>query len=226
MLRKVLAAIGVMSFTIPIMGLASHALALNITLSKAKPNTVTCELDVTNTAGIDPDSLHVTCKVGPPSEGQTTQPGLVLCLNPGIKKNAAPGIQLREVELVGSFEDESAVNQVNCNGETGECQKSVTASAKGAQLASLNVACPNRLWTASDFAPCLTTITVKATGTCNGESESVQTVQAEATYTCVLKNCQAVLKFNKNTQVLEGPDYTCTQVSSVPGAVCESSNYR
>jgi hypothetical protein len=212
---RCLAVLCAMSLTIPILWITNDAMALNITLRKASPNTVGCDLAAGNTAGIE--SLEVSCKIGPPSEGQST-PGLVLCLNPGSKKHAAPGIQLREGSLGPgqTFENSSPVNSTNCDEETGVCEKNVVAAATAPQLASLNVACPNRLWTASDFAPCSTTITVKAEGVC-GES----VVQALATYTCVLNNCQAVLGFNKNTRGLEGPDYTCTQVSVTSAPSCD-----
>lgn len=221
MLSRFVAVLCVMALTIPIWGLTSDALAQNITLRKATPNTVNCDLVVADTGGIPTETLVVSCKIGPPSEGQST-PGLVLCLNPGSKKHAAPGIQLREGSLGPgqTFENSSSVIQANCDEETGECEKNVVAAATAPQLAALNAACPNRLWTASDFAPCETTITVKATGVC-GED----VVQAEATYTCVLINCQAVLGFNKNTKVLEGPDYTCTLVSSIPGPGCDDYDY-
>ncbi len=210
MLIRCLAVICAMALTIPIWGLTSDALALNITLRKASPNTVGCDLVVTETGDIDTDTLSVSCKVGPPSEGVPNIPGLALCRNPGSKKNAAPGIQLVEVELVGSFEDTSSVNQVNCNGETGQCEQTVTASAKGAQLAALNAACPNPRWTVSDFAPCSTIIMVTATGTC-GEGYGTRT--ATATFSCVEINCQAVVQFDKKTGRLGGPDYACNEVS-------------
>ncbi|MBX3305853.1 MAG: hypothetical protein KF751_07325 [Nitrospira sp.] len=216
MLGKVLTAIVVLSFTVPIMGLASHALALNITLSKAKPNTVSCDVVVTETGDIDTNTLSVSCKVAPPSEGLPDIPGLALCRNPGSKKNAAPGIQLVEVGLVGSFEDTSEVAQVNCNGETGRCEQIVTAAAKGAQLAALNAACPNPRWTVTDFAPCSTMITVTATGTCSEEYEGYEgnrTRTVTKTYTCIQNNCQAV-QFDKKTGSLGGPDYSCTEVSN------------
>lgn len=210
MLIRCLAVICVMSLTIPILGLTSDALALNITLRKAGPNSVFCEVLATGAGNVTKDPLVFSCIVGPPQELPTI-PGLVVCGNPGKKLNTAPGILLAELD--GTFDEFDPVNPKNCD-KNGKCTQTVLAEPTGTQLTSLNAACPNPQWVARDFVPCAATITVQGIGECS--DRITEGVLGEASYSCIIPNCEAVLIYNPATQKLEGPDFTCTKLSEGP----------
>lgn len=207
MLRKFLAAISVMSFTMTIIGLSSHALALNITLSKASTNSVHCTVVATGAGNVTKDPLVFSCIVAP-LEQSSSITGLVVCGNPGKKTNTSPGIQL--AELTGSFSEFDPVSPKSCD-KNGKCTQEVVAEPNGDQLTSLNAACPNPNWVAKDFVPCAATVTVQGIGLCS--DKITEGVRAQATYSCVIPNCEAVLTYDPATQTLVGPDYTCTKVS-------------
>lgn len=186
---------------------SGDAEALNITLRKASTGSVLCEVQATGAGNVSKNPLVFSCIVGPPQELSTIS-GLVVCGNPGNKLNAAPGIQL--AELAGTFDEFDPVNPKNCD-KNGKCTQSVLAEPTGAQLASLNAACPNPNWVAKDFVPCAATVTVQGIGLCS--DKITEGVLAQASYSCVIPNCEAVLTYDPATQKLEGPDYTCTKVS-------------
>ncbi len=212
MLSRFMSVLCVMALTIPIWGLTSDALALNITLRKASPNSVLCEVQGTGAGNITKDPLVFSCEVGPPQELSTIT-GLVVCGNPGKKLNAAPGIQL--AELAGTFVEFDPVSPRNCD-KNGKCVQSVLAEPTETQLTSLNAACPNPQWVAKDFVPCAATVTVQGIGLCS--DRITEGVLAQASYSCVIPNCEAVLTYNPATQKLEGPDFTCTKLSEGPSS--------
>lgn len=207
MLSRFVAVICVMSIGIPTMGLTKNAMALNITLRKAGAGSVSCEVQATGAGNVTKDPLVFSCIVGPPPELSTIS-GLVVCGNPGKKLNAAPGIQLAELD--GTFDEFDPVNPKNCE-KNGKCVQTVLAEPTDDQLTSLNAACPNPQWVARDFVPCAATVTVQGIGLCS--DRVTEGVLAQASYSCVIPNCEAVLTYNPATQTLEGPDYTCTKLS-------------
>lgn len=199
--------------TVPILGAPSDVLAL--LFGGFRSGGVFCdETAVVGSVKKEPKAL--TCKIGPLPGGDTSINGLVLCGNPGVKIQKAPGINVADFE--GTFDTFEPIDPSNCD-KNGKCKQTLHATLTSEQLTSLNEACPagqNTNWVALDFVPCSMSGKIEIVGLdCAGNEVTLE----EAIYSCTLPNCHT-LQYDKSTQTMESRAYNCTVVSNTKFQAC------
>jgi len=211
MLIRFIAVVSVISMvTIAVLGPGHDAQAGNFYITFVGVKGVLCgDMVATGLGNVNIDPKSLVCEASPPPGGGGSQSGLVVCGNPGAKTQTSPGIQVAVFN--GTFETFTPLNPKNCD-KNGKCTQSVPTLPNPTQLATLNSACPNPNWVALDFAPCAMTVTGQVIENCGG----IDTVIGEVSYSCIMPNCDSAITWNKGTQSLTGPNYSCTQI---PGGI-------